>query len=44
MVGVMPELSVAVGSVQVTGVEVSPTGIVTARESGHPFMTGGVVS
>ena len=44
IVGVMPELSVAVGSTQVTLIEVIPNGIMMVRGSEQPFTRGGVVS
>ena len=43
-VGTAPELSVAVGSVHVTDTPVEPNGIATLMLSGHPVMTGSVLS
>ena len=40
----VPELSVDVGSVQVTGVPVVPNGTVTVMSDGKLVTTGGVVS
>ena len=44
MVGVTPELSVAVGAVHVTATPVDPVGMATLMSDGHPEMTGAVVS
>ncbi len=43
-VGGVPELSVAVGSVQVNVPEVLPGGTEKLRGSGQPLMLGGVLS
>ena len=40
-VGVIPELSEAVGSVQETKAELAPAAAVTCLSSGHPIITGG---
>ena len=42
--GVTPESSTAVGSVQVTTLEVVPTGVVSMIEVGQLLTTGAVVS
>ena len=42
--GVTPELSVAVGSVHDTTVEVVPTATLWVIGSGHPLTTGGTLS
>ena len=42
--GVMPELSVAVGSVQVTIIDVLPIGVTMLMGPGQLLTTGGVVS
>ena len=43
-VGVLPELSVAVGSVQTTKAELTPAEAVIRMSSGHPLTNGGIVS
>ncbi len=43
-IGIMPELSVAVGSDQVTGTDRIPGGTMYIAELGQPVITGGVTS
>ena len=44
MAGVTPELSVTVGSVQVTTIDVVPMATLKLSGSGQPLTVGGVVS
>ena len=43
-VGGIPELSVAVGGIQVTGADVVPRATFSVTVPGHPLITGGNVS
>ena len=43
-VGVLPELSVAVGSVQETKAGLAPGEAETEMSSGHPLISGGILS